>query len=358
MALRDIKPTRSELINLKRKIQLSERGYKILKMKRDGLILEFFKILANAKDTKGELLARHKRAVEMMALANTVEGAIGVKSAAFSVKEVPEITLKSKGDLGDFFHRECRRFYTNGAFYGVGKRHHLDCTLVPRQEFSLGVLCIGKDLEKFQDQSIALHLEDFVATLGELDLPHQVDQLLPGRLYVSQRHVLLLLLCTCFNLRVVLVDQLTVNSGKLFNRQRREQVPAKVQGIFYGAILVIILADKAVLKDICELEEEAISLGECVLADDSHKAAEIVTFRVPGIHLVRDLLVVFPRVSLSYTEIHQPRKRGQYIDGRVDTLTVKIPVDHDLAFGDIPGQVRDRMGDIITGHRQDRNLGD
>jgi V/A-type H+-transporting ATPase subunit D len=100
MALRDIKPTRSELINLKRKIQLSERGYKILKMKRDGLILEFFKILANAKDTKGELLVRHQRAVEMMALANTVEGAIGVKSAAFSVKEVPEITLKSKNIMG------------------------------------------------------------------------------------------------------------------------------------------------------------------------------------------------------------------------------------------------------------------
>jgi V/A-type H+-transporting ATPase subunit D len=100
MALRDIKPTRSELINLKRKIQLSERGYKILKMKRDGLILEFFKILANAKDTKGELLVRHQRAVEMMALANTVEGAIGVKSAAFSVKEVPEIALKSKNIMG------------------------------------------------------------------------------------------------------------------------------------------------------------------------------------------------------------------------------------------------------------------
>ena len=58
MALRDIKPTRSELINLKRKIELSERGYKILKMKRDGLILEFFKILANAKDTRGDLLRK------------------------------------------------------------------------------------------------------------------------------------------------------------------------------------------------------------------------------------------------------------------------------------------------------------
>lgn len=100
MALRDIKPTRSELISLKRRIALSERGYKILKMKRDGLILEFFKVLADAKDTRGELLARYQRAVESMALANTVEGAIGVKSAAFSVKEVPSITLSSKNIMG------------------------------------------------------------------------------------------------------------------------------------------------------------------------------------------------------------------------------------------------------------------
>ena len=69
-------------------------------MKRDGLILEFFKILANAKDSRGELLRKYERAAEMMALANTVEGAIGVKSAAFSVKEVPEIHLKSKNIMG------------------------------------------------------------------------------------------------------------------------------------------------------------------------------------------------------------------------------------------------------------------
>lgn len=100
MALRDIKPTRSELINLKRRIGLSERGYKILKMKRDGLIIEFFKVLETAKDSQSDLQKKYERAIQMMAFANTVEGAIGVKSAAFSVQEVPDITLASKNIMG------------------------------------------------------------------------------------------------------------------------------------------------------------------------------------------------------------------------------------------------------------------
>ncbi|NLZ31103.1 MAG: V-type ATP synthase subunit D [Methanomicrobiales archaeon] len=100
MALRDIKPTRSELIALKRRIQLSERGYNILKMKRDGLILEFFKILQEAKESRGELLERYMHAMEVIALAETVEGAIGVKSAAFSTAEIPAISVASKNIMG------------------------------------------------------------------------------------------------------------------------------------------------------------------------------------------------------------------------------------------------------------------
>jgi len=100
MALRDIKPTRSELINLKRRIALSERGYKILKMKRDGLIIEFFKVLETAKDSQSGLVEKYLHASQMMAFAETVEGAIGVKSAAFSVQEVPDIRVASKNIMG------------------------------------------------------------------------------------------------------------------------------------------------------------------------------------------------------------------------------------------------------------------
>ena len=100
MAIRDIKPTRSELIQLKRKIRLSERGYNILKMKRDGLILEFFNVLEKAKTTREDLQDRQQKAARMSDLANTVEGAIAMKSAAFSVKETPSIALKSKNIMG------------------------------------------------------------------------------------------------------------------------------------------------------------------------------------------------------------------------------------------------------------------
>ena len=100
MALKDVKPTRSLLINIKKKIKFSQNGYKILKMKREGLILEFFKVLEEAKDSRGALLEKYARAQEMMAIANTIEGSIGVKAAAFSVRENPDITLRSKNIMG------------------------------------------------------------------------------------------------------------------------------------------------------------------------------------------------------------------------------------------------------------------
>ena len=67
----EIKPTRSELIKLKRQIKLAQSGYSLLKKKRDGLILEFFDILKKAKTLRGELVEQYKFALGKINIARS-----------------------------------------------------------------------------------------------------------------------------------------------------------------------------------------------------------------------------------------------------------------------------------------------
>ena len=100
MATTEVKPTRSELLEVKRKIKLTQSGYKILKMKRDGLILEFFKILEEAKQAREEASKQHEVAMRKINVAMAVDGIISVKSAAYAHKTHPEISVRSKNVMG------------------------------------------------------------------------------------------------------------------------------------------------------------------------------------------------------------------------------------------------------------------
>ena len=75
MAL-DITPTRSELINLKRRIKQTKNGYKLLKMKRDGLFHEFRTLLSDMIKAKRELTESYILAKSRIDLANAIEGSI------------------------------------------------------------------------------------------------------------------------------------------------------------------------------------------------------------------------------------------------------------------------------------------
>jgi len=101
MSLKEnVKPTRSELLELKKRIKLSEKGHVLLKMKRDSLIMEFFRILNQAKNIRSQLVSQYRLADGKISVAMATEGVIPVKSAAFALRNMPQIKLESKNVMG------------------------------------------------------------------------------------------------------------------------------------------------------------------------------------------------------------------------------------------------------------------
>ena len=99
MAL-DITPTRSELINLKRRIKQTKNGYKLLKMKRDGLFHEFRTLLSDMIKAKKELTESYVLAKSRIDLANAIEGGLKVRSAAIANSASPEVEVERRNIMG------------------------------------------------------------------------------------------------------------------------------------------------------------------------------------------------------------------------------------------------------------------
>ncbi|MDO8642736.1 MAG: V-type ATP synthase subunit D [Candidatus Woesearchaeota archaeon] len=100
MTMADIKPTRSELIKLKIRIKLAKSGHKLLKKKRDGLILDFFEILKKAKTLRQELAQEYRAALEKINIARTLETDLKITSLAMAIKNNPQITVETKNIMG------------------------------------------------------------------------------------------------------------------------------------------------------------------------------------------------------------------------------------------------------------------
>ena len=99
MAL-DIKPTRSELIKLKARIKQTKNGYKLLKMKRDGLFHEFRTLLSEMIEAKRDLTEAYRLAKTRIDLANAIEGGLAVRAAAIANSAHPEVEVERRNIMG------------------------------------------------------------------------------------------------------------------------------------------------------------------------------------------------------------------------------------------------------------------
>lgn len=96
----NVKPTRMELLNTKQRVILAEKGHKILKQKRDALVMEFFSIVKKASNLRSQLDAEMMAAYKSLAVARAFHTDLYIKSNAFAAQEAPHVALTAKNIMG------------------------------------------------------------------------------------------------------------------------------------------------------------------------------------------------------------------------------------------------------------------
>lgn len=98
--LRGTKPTRAVLIALRKRIKVAQTGHELLKMKRDGLMVEFFEVLNKAKTVRKELVEALIKAEQRLNMVKATDGTVAINSVAYAVQKEPAIQLDSRNIMG------------------------------------------------------------------------------------------------------------------------------------------------------------------------------------------------------------------------------------------------------------------
>lgn len=123
----DIKPTRSELIKLRKKIKLAYMGHSLLKKKKDGLVQEFFRIVDEVKKSREKLSKSYVHAVGKLELGRAIEGIASIESASFLSGKEPEVSLQAKNIMGVVVPKIGLNYDTSEYHYGVvGTSSYID----------------------------------------------------------------------------------------------------------------------------------------------------------------------------------------------------------------------------------------
>lgn len=95
-----VSPNRTELLAYKKKVSMAKKGHSLLKKKRDGLIMDFFKLLENAKDLRGEMIESFRNSQDTFKKARILSYDLELKLLAKTTNERNLIDFGSKNIMG------------------------------------------------------------------------------------------------------------------------------------------------------------------------------------------------------------------------------------------------------------------
>ncbi len=100
MAKENVKPTRMELLNTKQRLKLAEKGHKLLKQKRDALVLEFFSIIKKAKDLRMQVDQQLITSYRALAVAEAMHSRLFLETSTLSAHAAPEVNVSTQNIMG------------------------------------------------------------------------------------------------------------------------------------------------------------------------------------------------------------------------------------------------------------------
>ena len=100
MAVTAVNPTRMELLKIKNRIKLAAKGHKLLKKKRDALIMQFFETAKKARGVRQKLVETMETANNSLIKAKAITGAVEVESIADTTPEMPELDIVLENVMG------------------------------------------------------------------------------------------------------------------------------------------------------------------------------------------------------------------------------------------------------------------
>lgn len=95
-----IKPTRMELLKLRKRVLLAEKGYKLLKEKRDALIAEFLVIIKEVRKCRKKVEAELASAFKSLAVARALLGSKTTKQISSVTGNNLSLDLKTRNIMG------------------------------------------------------------------------------------------------------------------------------------------------------------------------------------------------------------------------------------------------------------------
>ena len=88
------------------------------------------------------------------------------------------------------------------------------------------------------------------------------------------------------------------------------------------------------LKGFTKYQIAFIQRGKLILTDNGSKGSGISNLCIAGEKLICHVLMVCSCIAFTDTVLHQTGKRRQYVNRRIDCLSMKLSVQNDLTFGD------------------------